>query len=413
MQIELPGNLALTAPLRAVLPLQWTVNQLLTAEVIGHARENYTRLNIGGTAITARTEVPLARGQKIALRVTNVGPTIVLKVLNGPLITDASAIHRALARVLPAQNSLPETVQLLGTITTLARNATMPQPASRVPEQSASLGERVADLVSKLPLVDHLTEPKLLRRNLDQAALPTEARLNAAAVDGKRPDLNGDIRWHLTRVREQIDTLRIKPGMPPATSNRPADAKIEHRSPTLRVSQAPRAETILPSIKGAEEIIPGSDVTLTRLRQLIDGTVARLQAHQLQNLSAPGATTSLVLELPLLRGTHIDLLRFEYEADDDEHRQNDDAEPRADITISLHMDDGKEFAAQVRMIGESMNIRVGSNHAGMNALIEQRLATLRRGIEQHGFELSGLVVAPVKIDARPRVIFDHLVNDHV
>lgn len=77
------------------------------------------------------------------------------------------------------------------------------------------------------------------------------------------------------------------------------------------------------------------------------------------------------------------------------------------------MDDGKEFAAQLRVLGETMNIRVGSNHAGMNALIEQRLATLRRNIEQHGFELSGLVVGPVKIDTRPRAVFDHLVNDQV
>ena len=413
MQIELPGNLPLPTPLRAVLPLQWAVNQLLTAEVIGHSRENYTRLKIGGTAITARTDVPLAPGQKIALRVTNVGPTIVLKLLNPPLVTDASAIYRALARVLPAQNSLPETIHLLREITTLARRATVPQSKGHSPAHRASLTVRVADLVSKLPVVDHLTEPNLLRRTLDQAALPTEARLNAAAVEGKRPDLNGDIRWHLIRVRQQIDTPRIKPGMPLATSNRPADARIEHRPQTVRVPHTRRAEPGLPSLKGGEESIPGSDVTPTRLRQLIDGTVARLQAHQLQNLSAPGSTTSLVIELPLLRSTHIDLLRFEYDADDDEHVQSDDAEPRANITLSLHMDDGKEFAAQVRMIGESMNIRVGSNHAGMNALIEQRLVTLRRALEQHGFELSSLVVGPVKIDARPREIFDHLVNDSV
>ncbi len=400
-----------TSP-RAVLPLQWAVNQLLTAVVIGNPRENYMRLNIGGTAVTARTDLSLAAGQKIALRVVNVGPTIVLKVLDPSAA--APAIQRALARVLPVHGSLPETVDLLREFTALARRPTVAQTTDqRVSQRPQGLSQSAADLIAKFPQVHQLTEPKSLRRALAQTALPTEARLNTAAIEGRAPDLNGDIRWHLIRIRQQVDTPRSTAGEIQATSSRAAGSRADPQLPAVRTTQPVRNEPIPPASNGAEERIPGTEVTAPRLRQLIDAAVARLQAHQLQNVNAPGGATSVVIEVPVLRGGDIDLLRFEYDAQDGHHGQSDEAEPRANLTLSLHMDDGKEFAAQIRVLGEALNIRVSSNHAGMNELIERRLTSLRRGIEQHGFELSGLVVGPVEIDTRPRLLVERLVDDNV
>ena len=410
MQIELPANLAPTTQLRAVLPLQWVVNQQLTAEVIGAPRENYTRLNIGGTMVTARTDLPLVLGQKIALTVVNVAPTMVLKVARATPAADTAALHRALVRVLPVQSSLPETIHLLRELATLAHKAPIPQVPAHRTERWPAIRERVADFVTKLPVLDQLIKPKSLRSVLIQTALPTEARLNAAAVEGRKPDLNADIRWQLARVRQQLELPRLDPSA--ATSNRLAAAQGERQAPIVHTPHAPISKPIALVSHGNEDPISSSDGNVTRLRQLVDAAVARLQTHQLQNLSAPG-TTSLVVELPLLRGVNIDVLRFDYDDKSDNQLPHDDSEPRADLTLSLHMADGKEFAAQVRMTGGAMNIRVGSNDAAMNTIIEQRLETLRHGIEQHGVELTGLTVGPVKIDSRPRVEFDHLVNDKV
>ena len=412
MLIELPGNLAPTTSLRAVIPLQWVVNQQLTAEVIGLPRENYTRLNIGGTMVTARTDLPLVLGQKIALTVAKVAPTIVLKVSAPIPAPDTAAIHRALVRVLPVQSSLPETVHLLRELATLVHKAPIPQVATPHPERWPAIRERVADFVQKLPVLDQLIEPKSLRSVLIQTALPTEARLNTAAVEGRKPDLNADIRWQLARVGQQLELPRLDRSRAMATLNRSPAVRGGHHAPIVPSPHAPISKPIGLVSHGTDDTISNSDSNVTRLRQFVDATVARLQAHQLQNLSAPG-TTSLVVELPLLRGVNIDLLRFDYDDKSDSQPLHDDSEPRADLTLSLHMADGKEFAAQIRMTGGAMNIRVGSNDATMNALIEQRLETLRRGIEQHGIGLSGLAVGPVKIDSRPRVEFDHLVNDKV
>mgnify|MGYP001072828475 FL=1 len=112
MQINLPGNLASALPTRAPANVPWVVNQLLSAQVIGQARENHTQLEIAGRVIWARAELPLNTGQKLALRVVHSGPTSVLKVLSHVTATAPTSINRVLARVLPGQSSLPETIRL-------------------------------------------------------------------------------------------------------------------------------------------------------------------------------------------------------------------------------------------------------------------------------------------------------------
>ena len=413
MQINLPGNLAPALPTRPAANLPWVVNQLLSAQVIGQPRANYTRLDIAGRLITARTELPLITGQKLALRVAHFGPIVVLKVLSHVAASKPTSINRVLPRVLPGQSSLPETIRLWHELGTLARS-TAALPGTHVSNSPlTALRERATEFLRALPLVRDVTSPITLRAAVKQTAIPTEAKLYASTPAWLHPDLSLDVRWLIMRVGQQLNHLAPEKDFAKPSPRR--DSQTAEPRAQARLLRTASPERTPHTGESSQPRLPAVESTAADLRQLIDGAVARIQANQLQNLPLPSATTGpLVIELPIARGTEVDLLRFEYVPDGDaQHEGEEKATRRARLTISLHMGQDHDFTAEIRLAGTSMNIRVGSNNPTMNALLERRLDVLRAGIERHGFDLSQLVVGPVEIRTSPRSIPNHLVDDRI
>lgn len=442
MHVHLPAPAAPASAGAAGRPVaNWTLGQLLTAEVIGPREGNYTRLAVGGATLSARSELPLPTGARLSLRVDAVGREVVLRVLGrAPPAPNPAA--RALARVLPVQADLPDTLRLMQLVDGLARNRPGTAVRPTGPE-GATLMTRAGALLDHLPRAGEMRDPLRLRAALEHAARPLEARL--AAAPGTPRGLEGDLRLALQRLAQALD-----PTPPPrgeiagpstaqpranatASATRPAAFPQAGADPAPMRSPAGAAELLPSAARTRAAVAPGgeaaraasTDLELAPLRSLIEATVARLKSLHLQNVSTPGTPTAAVsVELPLLHDNGIDWLRLDFLAEQraghtDPDREADGSDPRDDerasatVTIKLVSGDERDVAARVRLRGDSLAIRIGSSDPSLHAVIERRLAVLGAAIEQHGYDVSDLRAGTVAVETQPRRGAAPLVDDRI
>ena len=400
MQIQFPTALAPPTLARLAAALPWSANDILLAEVVGNTEENFTRLAIGNRLVVARTDMPLALGQKLALQVVSSGTTTIMKVLPAERPTpEIGALSRGLARVLPQQASAPVTAQLLRSLDTLAQD---PQALTDSLGRSAAanLQRDIQALLQALPKAAQLTDPRQLRKLIEDVALPTEARLMSALAQDSSPDLANDLRAHFARVGADLAAL------PSA-----ARAALEHA-----VHQAPAALTPAtpddPQTTRDAAAGPATEHLSSDLKTLVESVVARLEANQLQNMaSTPTAPLPVLVDLPVARSGHADFLHLE--AENAAPHDGDDAAPRTSVTLNLRLDGGHEFSARLQLTGATLSVRLGSTDAEFNAQIGARVGELEVGLREAGLDVQQIVVAPLSVAARPQIGARQLIDDKV
>ncbi len=407
---SLPPLAVMRSP--AALP-KWQLGQLLTAEVIGTPRQNYTQLRIGDRVVDARTVLPLRAGQKIDVRVSATTPEVTLKVVapNGGREAIAPSVMRGLARSLPHQGSGSDTLTLLRSI---ARHLA---PATNVatPSLPPALASRATRWLAQVPERAALSDPATLRGALEQASRPGERHLQLHLGRAEAPPtVPRELRAALEHMRQALPgpstaptTLAAAPRTTP-----PADPAGAAPAPRAVIAE-PRPATTPASESRMLAVDKDSGIDLPRLRELFDGAIARAQSNHLHN-AASNATpeTPLVIELPVRHQDRIDLWRFEL-TEDAQARDGatDEGRARASVSIRLLLGDDLDFAAQLRIAGDTVGIRMGSNDARLNSALERDGPRLGERLQQHGLAIAALVVDERITQPAPRPWSQRLVDE--
>lgn len=409
MEIQFPVNATSATPIatpaaaRLAALLPWSVNDILVAKVVGKTAENFTQLAIGTRIVVARTDAPLEVGQKLNLKVASTGETTVMKVLGDAPQAAANSVSRALARVLPLQATAQDTETLLRSIKALADN---PRALSAVLGRgaAATLTADVQNLRNALPSVEQLQNAPQLRVAVEQAALPTEARLLFAVQDDAAPDVGNDVRAQFARLAADIAAL-------PAAARGELDRLVQQ---TLHGHGPARQDSAVHTTpdKGAALPLPAAtEHHKSDIKTLVDGVVARLESNQLQNAANSGPSAPLLLDLPVARGPYTDILHMEVESD---ARAGDSEAPaRTSVTLNLKLDGGHEFSARLQLSGDTLSLRLGSTDSAFNDEIAARIGNLEHDLADAGLEVNQIFIAPLTVSTRPRIGARQLINERV
>jgi len=202
MHIQFPTSSPVLAAARLAAATSWSLNQLLTAEVIGPERENSTLLNIEGRLVTARSAVPLAAGQRLLVQVTGLEPLPTLKVLSQNVESPALALARGLARALPQQASPTQTLHLVDALQTLSTQAGTADVDGAL-GTLRELAPPAAEVLRRLPTASVLLDATALRAAVTDAGTPNEARLRESVTTGRHdaPPAS-DLRGALGRIHK-------------------------------------------------------------------------------------------------------------------------------------------------------------------------------------------------------------------
>ena len=409
MEIQFPTNTTSATPiaapvaarLAAVLP--WSVNDILVAKVVGKTAENFTQLAIGTRIVVARTDTPVEVGQKLNLKVVSTGETTVMKVLANEPQAAANTVSRALARVLPQQATAQETETLLRSIEALADN---PRALGAVLGRgaAATLTADVQNLRNALPSAEQLQNAPQLRVAVEQAALPTEARLLSAVRDDTAPEVGNDVRAHFARLAADIAAL-------PAAVRGELDKLVQQ---TLHAHGPAQQDAAVQTTQDKASALPLPAATEhhnSDIKSLVDSVVARLESNHLQNAANSGPSAPLLLDLPIARGPHTDLLHMEVESD---ARSGDSEAPeRTSVTLNLKLDGGHEFSARLQLSGETLSLRLGSTDNEFNDEIAARIGDLEHDLSAAGLEVNQIFIAPLTVSTRPRIGARQLINERV
>ena len=403
MQIQIPAILATPVIARVAAVLPWSVNDILLAEVVGKTAENFTRLAIGDRLVMAHTDAPLVLGQKLALRVTSTGTTTVMTVLPAAQRVEPGTVNRGLARTLPQQASAAGTEQLLKSFEVLVgETRAVVETVGRA--AAASLTQNIERLLEALPKSAQLSSPTQLRSAIEQAVVPTESRLMNALLDDSTPAVANDLRAQFARVGVDLAAL-------PTTARKALEHVVQqalttrHAAPMQGQAATPELDVALPTSTPVEH--HSGD-----LKALVDSVVARLEANQLQTVVNTSTNNlPLLIDLPVTRDGHIDLLHME--VDGEGYQADGETAARTSVTLNLRLDGGHEFSARLQLSGESLSVRLGANDATFNHQLAQRVGELELGLKAAGLTVSQIFIAPLAVSSRPHVGACQLINERV
>ena len=292
MEIQFPTNATSATPIatsvaaRLAAALPWSVNDILVAKVVGKTAENFTQLAIGTRIVVARTDTPVEVGQKLNLKVVSTGETTVMKVLANEPQAAANTVSRALARVLPQQATAQETETLLRSIEALADN---PRALGAVLGRgaAATLTADVQNLRNALPSAEQLQNAPQLRVAVEQAALPTEARLLSAVRDDTAPEVGNDVRAQFARLAADIAAL-------PAAVRGELDKLVQQ---TLHAHGPAQQDAAVQTTQDKASALPlpaAAEHHNSDIKSLVDSVVARLESNHLQNAANSGPSAPLL-----------------------------------------------------------------------------------------------------------------------
>jgi len=371
MRIDLPPASS-TTPARTLASAQgWLVGQLLTVSVIGRVDHSSMRVSIGGTEVIAKTDLDLAPGSALKVRVTTLGPQPQLAVVDPAPVPKAApagtsaTVAGALKLTLPAQEPVDEVLNRL----------TVPLPGAGSVPAVQQIQSRISQLVALLPELSNLTRPEELRRALVLSGPQLETALaEQTAVPDAGPPTR-DLKFQLLALRQLIDEQLLHsggrrqatPGSPPA------------------FLQDPRAVASQPP---AEAAVEESVVTVLRsLATDVDAGVARVTTHQLQHAAATARGEFFAFtEIPYRTEHGVETLDIEVEGDAQGRGQQE--ELPLELSLALALPSLGEFRARIGLRGNHLAVTLWSDAPALREMMVGRVDELERGLTEAGFELS-------------------------
>ncbi len=349
--------------------------QLLKGTVVQQVSSHTVQIRIGTQELLAHTRLPLTPGQPLAMKVEKGGERPELVLLQE---RSGSELQRQLLRqALPRQ--IPQAV-FFNTLQTIAQGAPTllpPQPQQPATPLQHLLSTATGELSPELQKAIQA----ILSRTLSQPSQPSAAQVRQAFLDsglflesnlltGNPAQAAGDLKAHLLVLAHLLRRyLRSGPSPPPQ-----------------RDRAAPAEPTPSPATDGHRTRLQ----LLTELFRQTEGSLARLQTHQLHSLPAEDASLQAWrFELPVQQPGRIDsfLIRLERE------REQRNGRNGATWRVTLHFDFPPLGPVEARMSlqGEEVSAFFLAEQADSATLLEQHLPHLNEAFARAGLKVGRLL----------------------
>lgn len=412
-----PGNAILLASTRAVAQ-RFQVGQILQAMVVS-AGGGRAVLDINGQRLNAATDVALRQSQAIEVQVERARSPVVLKVL--PEARGQGEVERrALRGSLPRQAAL---TPLLANLQAVAHST----PQAPRPPVSPLVAEAARQVLQSLPGPRQMTSGEGVREAMRQSGTFFEAGLRHRA-EGAPPPTQPDLKGQMLRLLAILtrSALPAAPaprggteGRPPAhgtpqppgrattpgAAPRPDGAPraaMEAAAPTARgEAAATRADTGAPPMRGhtpppqpAAPPTLNANMTAERvageLRQQTEGTLHRLQLHQLNSLPAEdGGRVNWSMEVPVRREDGTDV--FSLRLGRDPPGAGDDGDTEAwTVEIGFELEELGALTARLTLRGGRLSATLWAEDAATAGTIQSRLGELQADLEGAGLAVARL-----------------------
>jgi hypothetical protein len=330
--------------------------QTLQATVLGVPRAGIAQLQIGLTALLARTRVELQPGMQLQLAVARLNPLPELKVLTPPPPVQA--------RDLVFRAALPRQLPLAETFTGLAR--TLQTSAEQWPPPVRAAVARV---------LERAVGPQQLdARQVQQQFRSSGLFLEPLLARGETPTT--DLKLDLLRLLQLLRPLL--PDRPPASA-----AADQPRA-------APRPDA--PGLPPQPDLPGRSPAVLQQLLRLVEAAVSRVQTHQAASLpqDASAPRPAWQFELPLLAGQQQDAVLVRIEHDDSGTTDRPAAEHHWTVTLRFDFASTGRMQARVSLAGERVSSTFWCEHPETERRLGVGLAHLEQALREAGLEVGRL-----------------------
>ncbi len=209
-------TIILARPQAAGLSAVLKAGEIVKGEILSLLDGGKISIAIKGRVVTAQTSVPLSAGQAVDLRVSDIGPTLILSLVPPPS-EEALAAGRIKSLIGQAPALSQAIEDLLGFARALARGPeglASAGAAALFSKAGASIGGetgRLLDLVgarlSQLPVAGDKVPPDFVPRLIETLGLAHEAVLRASVErPGRLPEALDDLKGLLLSLKERLDT---------------------------------------------------------------------------------------------------------------------------------------------------------------------------------------------------------------
>ncbi len=277
---RLPGLSAARTP--AAIQ-QWQTGQLLQATV-SENNVGKVLLAIGNRQASARTSLPLEKGQQLTLQVRSLGEQPVLKIISA---LRESPLANMVRLLLPRQG--PST-PLLASMSQLARLPNPPTPLL--------LNELVRATLRQMPDVQAVSTQQGLKKAIGDSGIFLESRLlQSAGTAATPPAIQGDFKANLLRLIQLVhnwpgSSTRTGADKQPPSTGTPTSTPVTLKPGTS--TQAPAAG--IPKAPGQPPAMPPGSVPAAQPPATPPSSVpaaqqpAPDQVQRTTRASIPGAT---------------------------------------------------------------------------------------------------------------------------
>lgn len=383
----LPASLASALTLASNPPAvrSWQVGAVLQAQVVTETVNNQVTLRIGTTTLEAHTQTPLTAGQSLSVEVIKLGEQPVLKVLPAQVPpVAADPVAAALRTALPKQTALTPLLANLGLLAQPAAGASPPPLPAPV-------------LAAALQIYRALTDSHqaATARGLQQAVRDTgvflESKLAQLLRDGTTP-LGNDFKAALLRLQAALNTASgaaTTPATTPAVRNTAAPLPTPaapDTAPPLRTTPLQAQATVAANL--ARLPIPEA---LAELQRQTEGSLARLQLHQLSALpDGPASQPVWLLELPIRHDPHVDLFHLRIARDGPGGSDEPAAARPWSVNLAFDLPGLGPVHARVTIHGEQVTTRFWAEQPGTVQAFNNHLDILRANLRQAGLAVGDL-----------------------
>ncbi len=432
MEINGPSpNIIKPTPLPSAIS-NWQVGQVLQATVVKQASPQNLVIQIGNQQLQADSTVNLPIGQKLELRVSQLGvkPILQARILsptpptlntsqitattqpNRPVATDV-AINNILKQALPKQTSMA---------TLLANLAWLNQPASNTLPIPVIILDIAKQLINQLPSKQQFSNSGQLKQNILNSGIFLESKLKQLSSDKTAQALHignatrptnkppTDLKLSLLRLLGAIqqitraaDTTTLKNPL-----NLASPQPLPFTPPPLRGSTPQPQSQANANLAGLTNL----PLLLLELGKQVESSLARTQLHQAASLpSSEQSPTNLAFELPIRNNGQIDIFDIVINEQDKENQDEKDGKDQWGISLAFDLKGLGPVHAKLRMIDNKISTTFWAENAETTQLFNQNLENLRQRYHQAGLESSELCCYPGTPPAATTSRLPHIVLD--
>lgn len=380
MRIDVVGQAApIVTPAPVSVMDSWQVGQILNALVVSTDARGTVTLKVNEALIQAHIQtqqnhpLPTLPGQTLQLQVTSTGAQTVLKAINLPVKDDP--IAQAFRTALPRQT---EFTPLLTNIALLADpavnkvSAPLPQPIAQLAQQ----------IFNNLISTGQATTPSGLQHALSNSGMFLENRLANTVVTSPdlRSSLSLDFKAGLLLLREAVALATPTPLQ--------SQVNLQDQDPRNTVPESPVSRNMpvqsAPSASAATGLNlmgfnPAAELTTPALAMQIEGALARLHVNQLASLSSPQQHPLWVIELPLRRDNHIDLIQLRIEQDASSHPLEAQERPWS-VSLELQLGDLGRLYARITLLGQQVSVTLWAEENATVSLANRNIEQLQHDL---------------------------------